>query len=115
VSTAKLRWLWPTFRVLARNPRQSPTFEPEPLSIATETLLRPTRDRRDPDGAQASRHATDRIVPPPRRAFDNGLRPGPFPDRPASLLSGLLAVTRAGLSPEGYDELTDTKIHHGVT
>ena len=53
------------------------------------------------------------------RAFDAGLRPGPFPDRAASLLPGLLAATRTGLSPAGDDELTNTKITttlgHGVT
>jgi hypothetical protein len=49
------------------------------------------------------------------RAFDAGLRPGPFPNRAASLLPGLLAATRTGLSPAGDDELTNTKIHHGTT
>src|SRR5271166_3743157 len=51
---------------------------------------------------------------PLRRAFDAGLRPGPFTDRAASLLPGLLAATRTGLSPASGDELTDTKIHHGA-
>jgi hypothetical protein len=68
---------------------------------------------------QASRYATDRIVAPPYRAFDAGLRPGPFPDRAASLLPGLLAATRTGLPPAGDDELTNTKntmaLRHGVT
>src|SRR5258707_6349089 len=64
---------------------------------------------------QDSRHATDRIVAPPCRASDAGLRPGPFPGQAASLLPGLLAATRAGLSPAGDDELTNTKIHHGTT
>src|SRR5215207_6843495 len=41
----------------------------------------------------------------PNRAFDAGLRPGPFPDRAASLLPGLLAATRTGLTPAGDDEL----------
>src|SRR3954454_9620623 len=49
--------------------------------------------------------ATDRSVAPPNGAFDAGLRPGPFPDRAASLLPGLLAVTRTGLTPAGDDEL----------
>src|SRR5258708_37780552 len=49
------------------------------------------------------------------RAFDAGLRPGPFPDRAASLLPGLLAATRTGLPPAGDDELTNTKKHHGLT
>src|SRR4051812_44352220 len=49
--------------------------------------------------------ATDRSVAPPNGAFDAGLRPGPFPDRAASLLPGLLAATRTGLTPAGDDEL----------
>jgi hypothetical protein len=44
------------------------------------------------------------------RAFDTGLRPGPFPDRAASLLPGLLAATRTGLPPASDDELTNSKI-----
>ena len=48
------------------------------------------------------------------RASDAGLRPGPFPDRAASLLPGLLAATRTGLPPAGDDELTNSKIHHGL-
>jgi hypothetical protein len=51
----------------------------------------------------------------PCRALDAGLRAGPFPDRAASLLPGLLAATRTGLPPAGDDELTNTKIHHGTT
>src|SRR5215210_2803310 len=42
---------------------------------------------------------------PLHRAFDAGLRPGPFPGRAASLLPGLLAATRTGLTPAGDDEL----------
>ena len=53
---------------------------------------------------QASLHAADRVVAPPYGAFDIGLRPGPFPDRAADLLPGLLAVTRTGLAPAGDDE-----------
>src|SRR5947208_1804522 len=45
---------------------------------------------------------------PPCRAFDTGLRPDPFPDRAASLLPSLLAVTRTGLPPASDDELTTT-------
>src|SRR5277367_5971533 len=41
----------------------------------------------------------------PHRALDAGLRPGPFPDQAASLLPGLLAATRTGLTPAGDDEL----------
>ena len=54
---------------------------------------------------QASLDAADRSVAPPTGAFDAGLRPGPFPDRAASLLPGLLAATRTGLTPAGDDEL----------
>src|SRR5881628_1603192 len=52
--------------------------------------------------------ATDRSVAPPTGAFDAGLRPGPFPDQTASLLPGLLAATRTGLTPAGDDELQTT-------
>jgi len=40
----------------------------------------------------------------PNRAIDTGLRPDPFPDRAASLLPGLLAATRTGLTPASDDE-----------
>jgi len=46
---------------------------------------------------------------PQKWAFDTGLRPRPFPDEAASLLPGLLAATRTGLTPAGDDELTNTK------
>ena len=54
---------------------------------------------------QVSLDAADRLVAPPKGASDAGLRPGPFPDRAASLLPGLLAATRTGLTPAGDDEL----------
>jgi hypothetical protein len=41
----------------------------------------------------------------PRRAPDTGLQPDPFPDQAASLIPGLLAATRTGLTPAGDDEL----------
>jgi hypothetical protein len=51
----------------------------------------------------------------PIRAFDAGLRPRrPFPGGAASLLPGLLAATRTGLTPASDDELTNTKIHRGL-
>ena len=53
---------------------------------------------------QASLDAADRLVAPPDRALDVGLRRGPFPVRAADLLTGLLTVTRAGLAPAGNDE-----------
>ncbi len=54
---------------------------------------------------QASLDAADRTFASPKGAFDAGLRPGPFPDRAASLLPGLLVATRTGLAPAGDDEL----------
>jgi hypothetical protein len=63
----------------------------------------------------ASRHAADRPVAPPYKAFDAGLRPRPFPDDTASLLPGLLAATRTGLTPASDDELTNANKHHGIT
>jgi hypothetical protein len=51
----------------------------------------------------------------PLQALDAGLRLGAFPGRAASLLPGLLAATRTGLSPAGDDELKNTKIHDGIT
>ena len=54
---------------------------------------------------QVSLDAADRLVAPPKGAFDAGLRPGPFTNRAASLLPGLLAATRTGLTPAGDDEL----------
>jgi len=53
---------------------------------------------------QASHNATDRSLAPPKGAFDAGLRPDPFPDQAASLLPGLLAATRTGLTPAGDNE-----------
>src|SRR6266540_843104 len=51
----------------------------------------------------------------PRRALDAGLRPGPFPDRAASLLPGLLAATRTGLTPAGDDELALDQVTPSTT
>jgi hypothetical protein len=41
----------------------------------------------------------------PQQGFRRWLQPGPFPDQAASLLPGLLTVTRTGLTPAGDDEL----------
>jgi hypothetical protein len=46
------------------------------------------------------------------RAFDTGLRRRTFPSDTASLLPGLLAATRTGLTPASDDELTNTRISH---
>ena len=59
---------------------------------------------------QASHNATDRRFAPPNGAFDAGLRPGPFPDQAASLLPGLLAATRTGLTPVGDNELMSDQV-----
>ena len=64
---------------------------------------------------QASLHAADRVVAPPTRAFDIGLRPGPFPVRAADLLPGLLAVTRTGLAPAGDDEHASRRLRSSRT
>ena len=74
------------------------------VKLAARLLLSP------PEGGlittrQASLNAADRLVAPSNEASDAGLRPGPFPDRAASLLPGLLAATRTGLTPAGDDEL----------
>ena len=70
----------------------------------------------DSDGGKCSSAAPRTASSPPLyRAFDAGLRPGPFPVRAASLLPGLLAATRTGLPPAGDDELMNTKKHHGST
>ena len=94
VHDKKAEWIWGVFRGLG-----TPCSRPKTGPLTTP---------------QASLHAADRVVAPPYRAFDAGLRPGPFPDRAASLLPGLLAATRTGLPPAGDDELTNCKIHHGL-
>jgi hypothetical protein len=51
---------------------------------------------------------------PPKGSYA-GLRPDPFPDQAASLLPGLLAATRTGLTPAGDDELALDEVtykHH---
>src|SRR3954463_7188692 len=73
------------------------------ISAARLPLLPPSRAR-PLTTLQTSRDAAERPVAPPCRAFDTGLRPGPFPARAASLLPGLLAATRTGLPPASDDE-----------
>ena len=46
----------------------------------------------------------------PIRAFDAGLRPRPFPGETASLLPGLLAATRTGLTPAGNNKLMSDQV-----
>jgi hypothetical protein len=86
------------FHGLRRERRDSALPSPHPKGQAAIT----TR--------QASLDATDRSVAPPNGALDAGLRPGPFPDRAASLLPGLLAATRTGLTPAGDDELMSDQV-----
>lgn len=81
--------------------------------ITAARLLLIPRDGGPLTTRQASLDATDRRVAPSKEASDAGLRPDPFPDRAASLLPGLLAATRTGLTPASDDELTNTKIHRG--
>ena len=64
---------------------------------------------------QASRHATDASSLPPTGLLTLGSGAGRFPPDAASLLPGLLAATRTGLSPAGDDELTNSKIGCYVT
>src|SRR3954468_15284219 len=54
---------------------------------------------------QASLDAADRSVASPNGALDAALRRRAFPPDAGSLLPGLLAATRTGLSPAGDDEL----------
>jgi hypothetical protein len=62
---------------------------------------------------QASRDATDRSVASPMGLLTLGFDPGRFQTRAASLLPGLLAATRTGLTPAGDDELVvGSGMHH---
>ena len=51
---------------------------------------------------------------PPKGLLTLGSDPARFQTETASLLPGLLAATRTGLTPAGDDELTNTKKHHGL-
>ena len=74
------------------------------VTIAARLLLFPPKGGGAHDAAGfASRYGP--LSRSPNRAFDAGLRPGPLPDRAASLLPGLLTATRTGPSPAGDDEL----------
>ena len=75
-----------------------------PMIRARHPFAPPTTGGRSNDAAGFA-HAADRSVASPNGAFDAGLRPDPFPDQTASLLPGLLAVTRTGLTPASDDEL----------
>ena len=75
------------------------------LKSGARHSLVPTRTAGPLTTRQVSRNATDRPVAPPSRAFDAGLRHRTFPPDTASLLPGLLAATRTGLTPASNDEL----------
>src|SRR6478672_5367220 len=74
------------------------------ISAARHSLHPHPHGQRPLTTPQTSLHAADRIFAPPCRASDAGLRPHPFPDEAASLLSGHLAATRTGLTPASDDE-----------
>src|SRR6266498_2850734 len=83
-------------------PGSSPLPWPSPgLPRARLLLVRPKAGTNDAAGFAS---CCGPLSCSPRRAFDAGLRPGPSPDRAASLLPGLLAATRTGLTPAGDDE-----------
>src|ERR1022692_887303 len=75
-------------------------------SEARHSLL-PPEDETPHDAAGFASCYGPHLRSPCHRASDAGLRPGPFPDRAASLLPGLLAATRTGLPPAGDDELVE--------
>ena len=57
-------------------------------------------------GARCGRNPNEHgLSRSPQWALDAGLRPDRFPTRAASLLPGLLAATRTGLTSAGDDEL----------
>ncbi len=64
---------------------------------------------------QTSLYAADRVFASPERAFDVGLRPGPFPDQAADLLPSLLIVTRTGLAPVGDNEHVSRLVRSSCT
>src|ERR1700691_3619240 len=99
----------------AAPPGSSPLPWPSPrFREARHSLARPER-RLSNDAAGFASCYGPHHRSPSYRASDAGLRPRPFPDEAASLLPGLLAATRTGLPPAGDDELTNSKIHHGIT
>ena len=73
-------------------------------------LLSPTRRRASLTTRQASLDAADRSVAPPTGLLTLGFDPAVSP-RAASLLPGLLAATRTGLTPAGDDELMSDHDH----
>ena len=85
------------------------------LRARARLLLGPTKGRVTLTTRQASLDAADRSVASPNGAFDAGLRRRAFPPDAASLLPGLLAATRTGLTPAGNDELVMDQVtsrHH---
>jgi hypothetical protein len=97
----------PAFPGLRRLPWPSPWIQRlgTPLSLCRVSVT----------GLQGSLDAAGWSVAPPKGAFDAGLRRRAFPPDAASLLPGLLAATRTGLSPAGGHALVDVdhlKPHH---
>src|SRR6266496_5577800 len=94
-------------------PGSSPLPWPSPgLPRARLLLVRPQAGANDAAGFASCCRP---LSCSPRRAFDAGLRPDQLPGRAASLLPGLLAATRTGLTPAGDDELALDQVtsqHH---
>ena len=68
---------------------------------------------------QASRHATDRIVAPPYRALDAGLRPGPFQAEPPACYRASWQLPGPDLHRQATTSLRTRRstmaLRHGVT
>ena len=66
---------------------------------------------------QASRHATDRIVAPPYRALDAGLRPGPFPTEPPACYRASWQLPGPDFHRQATTSLRTARsaLRHGVT
>jgi hypothetical protein len=89
-------------------PGTSPLPWPSPrFREARHSLARPEGRLSNDAAGFALRYGPHRRSP--IRASDAGLRPRPFPGEAASLLPGLLAATRTGLTPASDDELTSKK------
>ena len=101
----------PTIMSQLRTARTAASPGEKSPSGCPSTTCRPRPIYHQRDSTEA--HLT--IVSAPDRVLGAELRPRPFPDKTASLLLGLLAATRTGLPRARDDELTNTKIHRGIT
>jgi hypothetical protein len=93
---------------------QSRLFTPSmafAVTHAARLLLSPTPTGGRPNDAAGFASRYGPLSCSPQGAFDAGLRPGPFPDQAASLLPGLLAATRTGLTPAGDNELMSDQVN----